>query len=99
MRTLILKVAGILVVAFALGTAVGVLSPTEVDAGPGPPGPNCTFIQQCTILGACGASGCGSCERPYTTWSDTDDIGGCCGTIVSSGCRGCVQCPHPCIDC
>ncbi len=94
MRTLILKLVGILVVAFALGTAVGVLSPTEVEAGP-----NCLLLQQCfEYTGGCGTGGCGSCQRPYRITNKTD-FSSCCGTVLQSGCWSCAGCPPPCLDC
>jgi len=88
MKKGISSMAAVLVVAFMLGALIGISSPAEVQAGPGPP---CSLDQCFEFTGPIGSGGCSApCYAPYKLWSGENYLG-CCGTLLQSGCW-CVCC-------
>jgi len=80
MKKNLLGMVAILVLAFAMGGILGVISPTEVKAGDNP----CFSFDQCLSHGPPGSGGCPL--GVYETWSMTRLYGGCCGTLLNSSC-------------
>lgn len=88
MKNIISSMAAVLIVAFMLGAFIGMNSPTEVQAREAPP---CFFSQCVEFTGPIGPEGCSApCYRPYNLYG-MENILGCCGPILQSGCW-CVCC-------
>ena len=84
MRKNILKMATVLVVAFALGALVGVSTPTEVIAADDPC--PCLGLNQCWKW----IPGDAQCPVGYQQkWSMTDICGECCGILLQQCCGPC----------
>lgn len=82
MRKNILKMATILVVAFAIGAFVGISSPTEVLAADC----ECIGFQVCYQW----IPGDANCPVGYQQkWSMSDDCGKCCGILLQQCCGPC----------
>ena len=94
MKKTISSMSALLLISFLLGAFIGISPPTEALADGPPP---CSIEQCFEFTGACGAGGCGSCQRPYRITLLTR-YDGCCGTVLESGCKSCV-CGSPCTPC
>ncbi len=82
MKKQVLAMVAILVVAFALGSFISVISPTEIQAGEN----ECLSFDWCIYQGPPGSGGCPQGITEY--WSMTAQYG-CCGTLLFS----CCYCP------